>query len=413
MKSKLSSITLFNLAHAFIGFERSMNNMYRSIEEKQSLADPDLQFKQALFDEKTQKYNNPWKTWRRLSPADILRWKIRPIFGTPANEVKLNNDLEKAIDQHITEKKIDVPEQEYFQTRKLDWKKLTENIRYGEVRATWLGHATSLVQFSNGLNVIFDPLLEEYIGEGPNWLRKLVSPPRETELPCIPEDFKLNNVPIHIICISHNHHDHYDPKTIEKFRKVFPDVKVYSPTGTRPGRDGIELDWWSTDSYYFSRKQQTSSRRKPKLSKIRITAVPAQHWSRRGVMDENNALWSGWVIKSAGRKVYYAGDTGYAQFFKEIGMRFKKIHLAILPIGAYLPKWFMNPQHISPEEAVQVFDDVNAKHALGVHWLTFQELANERGVQPVKELEYYKYQRKDPKFKRFQVTPVAKITSYP
>jgi len=333
----------------------------------------------------------------------------------------------RKIYQLVNRKRIIIPDLDSFQTVYLDWKKLKAEVKKNEIRATWLGHATSLVQFSNGLNVLFDPLLEEYMGEGPNWIRKLTAPKRDTKLPCKAEDFKKHGVTIHVICISHNHHDHYDPKTINKLRKDFPNVRVYSPTGTRPGQGGVELKWWSTDFFQLSNVDPSvckTSRCSRRSFNVRITAMPAQHWSRRGIMDENDALWSGWRIYTSRDKksVYFAGDTGYGQFFKEIGERFP-IDLAILPIGAYKPKWFMNPQHISPEEAVQVFDDVKAKHALAVHWLTFQDLANERGVQPIKELEYYKYMRtseekkkktkKDGrKFNNFIATPCAKIVTY-
>jgi L-ascorbate metabolism protein UlaG (beta-lactamase superfamily) len=109
--------------------------------------------------------------------------------------------------------------------------------------------------------------------------------------------------------------------------------------------------------------------------------VPAQHWSRRGLLDENRSLWGGYVIDAGGTRFYFAGDTGYPAAFKEIGKRFPHIDFALLPIGAYEPRWFMRSQHMSPEEAARAFGELGADTLVPMHWGTFQ-LADEPMDEP-------------------------------
>merc|ERR1712066_908536 len=114
------------------------------------------------------------------------------------------------------------------------------------------------------------------------------------------------------------------------------------------------------------------------------------------------------MIEADGVKAYYTGDTGYAQVFEEIAHNFPDITLALIPVGAYTPRWFMSPQHISPEEAVQVFKDVGCKHAIGIHWLTFN-LASDPGLTPVPELRYFK-QKQD--VVNFNLLAVGETATY-
>lgn len=133
-----------------------------------------------------------------------------------------------------------------------------------------------------------------------------------------------------------------------------------------------ELDWWQTYT--------TSD------SKIEVHLVPAQHWSARGLTDRNEALWGGFVLKSGSRRAYFAGDTGYGPFFKDIRQRLGAMDLAILPIGAYEPRWFMKDHHMNPEEAVRAHLDLESKLSLGTHFGTFQ-LTDEGFDEPQQALE--------------------------
>jgi N-acyl-phosphatidylethanolamine-hydrolysing phospholipase D len=108
-----------------------------------------------------------------------------------------------------------------------------------------------------------------------------------------------------------------------------------------------------------------------------VTLTPVQHWSRRSLSDTNQSLWGGFVVQAnshgVARGVFFAGDTGYsAQHFRAIGEKLGPFDLALLPIGAYEPRWFMSAQHVNPQEAVQIHRDIRAKLSVGVHWGTFQ-----------------------------------------
>src|SRR5262249_12921532 len=119
----------------------------------------------------------------------------------------------------------------------------------------------------------------------------------------------------------------------------------------------VELEWW----------QETELPRGGK-----VTLVPAQHWSQRGLTDLNETLWGGYVIDAGGARWYFAGDTGYPAAFAEIGRRLPGIDFALLPIGAYEPRWFMGPQHLSPEDAARAFRDLGARRLVPMHWATFR-----------------------------------------
>jgi L-ascorbate metabolism protein UlaG (beta-lactamase superfamily) len=130
--------------------------------------------------------------------------------------------------------------------------------------------------------------------------------------------------------------------------------------GAYLGRAGIdnavELDWWQAHTLEGG---------------MRIVAVPTQHWSKRSVFDTNRALWLGFVIEHSGQRIFYPGDTGYGSHFSEIRARLGAPDLALLPIGAYLPRWFMRTQHVSPKEAVDAHIAIGARHSMAVHFGTF------------------------------------------
>jgi L-ascorbate metabolism protein UlaG (beta-lactamase superfamily) len=134
-------------------------------------------------------------------------------------------------------------------------------------------------------------------------------------------------------------------------------------------RAATELDWWQSTE----------------LAGASVTYVPSQHFSARGPHDRNRSLWGGFVVEAGGMTVYFAGDSGYSPDFAEIGRRFPDIDLALLPIGAYEPRWFMRPQHMNPEEAVQAHLDLRPRRGIGMHFGTFQ-LTDEAIDAPVQAL---------------------------
>jgi L-ascorbate metabolism protein UlaG (beta-lactamase superfamily) len=235
-----------------------------------------------------------------------------------------------------------------------------------EPRLTWIGHATLLIQM-NGLNVLTDPVFSERVSPF-SW----AGPKRRVALPA-----RLDQLPrIDLVVISHNHYDHLDKQTVEKLvAQPGGSPKFLVPLGVERlvGKWGVTnvqpMDWWD----------------KTGVAGLDVTFVPAQHWSARGLRDRNETLWGGWVMQAGGRSIYFAGDTGYSRHFLEIGAKFPDIDLALLPIGAYEPRWFMRDQHVNPDEAVQAHLDLNAAHSIGMHWGTF-ELTDESLDQPPRDL---------------------------
>lgn len=219
--------------------------------------------------------------------------------------------------------------------------------------AVWLGHSTYLVQIE-GIAFLTDPLFSDYCSPLPVSLLKRRHPPA-LALEELPE--------IGFVLLSHNHYDHLDAKSILALHRQFPDLVFIVPRGVKRWfkRRGIEnvheLDWGG--SY--------------KDKELSITATPAQHFSGRTLWDKNRTLWCGYVVEYKGKTFYFAGDTGYNPVqFKEIGKRWEKIDLSLIPIGTYVPKKFMQPVHISPKEAVEIHCDVGSRLSLGMHWKTFR-----------------------------------------
>ena len=217
---------------------------------------------------------------------------------------------------------------------------------------TWVGHATFLLQVA-GLNVLTDPVFSRRVSPfsfaGPERLAPLGL--SLAELP-----------PIDLVLISHNHYDHLDDSAVKVLAREHPGVTFVVPLGLKSwfAARGIErvleLDWWQDGA----------------VGDARVTALPAQHFSGRGPFDRNATLWCSLLLEVAGQRVYFAGDTGYSKDFADIGAAYPGIDLALLPIGAYEPNWFMRSVHVNPEEAVRMFQDLGAKHAAAMHWGTFR-----------------------------------------
>jgi L-ascorbate metabolism protein UlaG (beta-lactamase superfamily) len=236
----------------------------------------------------------------------------------------------------------------------------------GALRVTFINHATVLIQL-DGVNLLTDPIWSEraspFSFAGP----KRVRPPgiRFEDLP-----------PIDAVLLSHNHYDHLDLPTLARLSAANPSLRIFAGLGLAPflageGIPGVtELDW--------SESAQVAG--------VRLTAAPTQHFSSRGMFDSNGTLWCAWVIGGKGGRVYFAGDTGYGPHFAKTGDAFGPFRLAILPIGAYRPAWFMGPVHENPAEAVAAMKELKARRAIGIHFGTFQ-LTDEGITRPVEELE--------------------------
>jgi L-ascorbate metabolism protein UlaG (beta-lactamase superfamily) len=230
---------------------------------------------------------------------------------------------------------------------------------------TFIGHATFLIQTAAG-NILTDPMYSRRAGPFN------VIGPRRVRQPAVPFD----DLPaISMVLLSHNHYDHCDLRTLRKLAQRFDPV-VITPLGNGAlvRSSGIrrveELDWWQES----------------KTSALPITLTPAQHFSARSPLDRNRALWGGFVLMAGGAQIFFAGDTAYAPFFGDVRQRLGPIDLALLPIGAYEPRWFMQSVHMNPAEAVQAHIDLEASESIGMHFGTFQ-LTTEGVDEPLDALD--------------------------
>jgi L-ascorbate metabolism protein UlaG (beta-lactamase superfamily) len=223
-----------------------------------------------------------------------------------------------------------------------------------EFAVTWIGHATALLQLG-GVNVLTDPMFSERASPV-QWMG-----PRRRQPPGV----LLRELPhIDVVVISHNHYDHLDAASVKALNAQAGGPPLFVvPLGVERwlADEGIKnakaLDWWDSID----------------IRGARIHMVPVQHWSGRAFADRMKTLWGGYVIEAGGKRAFFTGDTGYsAAHFMEIGERLGPIDLALIPIGGYEPRWFMGKQHVNPEEAVQIAQDLKARRALGIHWGTFQ-----------------------------------------
>lgn len=280
-----------------------------------------------------------------------------------------------------------------------------------EPSMTWIGHSTFLIQHS-GLNIVTDPVWSGQLG-----LERRLTPPG------IPME---QMPPVDVVLISHSHYDHL---SVTSLRRLTGPKKLLVPAGLKQKLQlkGFmrveELAWWQSVV----------------IDGVKFTFVPAQHWTRRTPWDMNRSHWGGWVIEPAAPKaadaaagmgaesadrpaaepgtdakrrddpngrpdaaasdlprrpiiaadgaptIYFAGDSGYFRGFADIGERFA-IDVAMMPIGAYEPEWFMGPQHVSPEEALQAFADTDAGWFVPMHYSAFK-LADDTPREALDRLE--------------------------
>lgn len=239
-------------------------------------------------------------------------------------------------------------------------------IALGDARAvvTFIGHATVLIQTPAG-NILTDPMYSQRAGPF-----NMAGPGRMQQPGIALRDLP----PISLVLLSHNHYDHCDISTLRALARRFDPV-VITPIGN--GRlvrsAGIrrveELDWWQH----------------AQVSDLSVTVTPAFHFSARGLFDRNRALWGGFLLTVNQTRMYFAGDTAYGPFFQEIRQRCGHIDVALIPIGAYEPRWFMKSVHINPAEAVRAHMDLMAAKSIAIHFGTFQ-LTTEGFDEPVRAL---------------------------
>lgn len=239
-----------------------------------------------------------------------------------------------------------------------------------ELRLTWVGQATFLIQLP-GLTLLTDPVFSHRASPF-RWLGPRRLSPPGLELDALP--------PVDAVLLSHDHYDHLDAPTVRALRDRFgDDLTWFTPLGYADwlARRGVtrtsELDWWEAD--HLPRGAGAAT----------IRALPARHWTRRRLFDARKRLWCAWSVEWGERRLFFGGDSGFCPAFAEIGERAGPFDVALLPIGAYEPRWFMRSNHMNPEEAAQASRDLGAAATVGMHWGTFR-LTNEPPLEPPRRM---------------------------
>ncbi|MBO0949825.1 MBL fold metallo-hydrolase [Fibrella forsythiae] len=278
--------------------------------------------------------------------ADVLRWQ-------------LNHDISEPWPAYHNDPVGNVPEARVMAN--------ADSTKLSPVRVTYVNHSTMLLQF-DGLNVLTDPIYEKRVSPF-----SFAGPARNC-----PPGIRFEDLPkIDLLLLSHNHWDHLEIGTVKKLA-ARDKPRIICPLGVKAFllQEGVanvtEMDW-----------QQAV----PVNTQTSVHCVPAQHFSGRGMFDRDATLWAGYVIdnKAVG-KLYFAGDSGYGPHFKAIGSQFGPIRLALIPIGAYKPNWFMSPVHVNPTEAVLIHQDVRSVQSVAIHFGTFP-LADDGEGEPVTDLK--------------------------
>ena len=234
----------------------------------------------------------------------------------------------------------------------------------GQAAMTFIGHASFLIQFA-GLTILTDPVFSDRASPV-SW-----AGPRRVR----PPGLALGDLPkIDLILISHNHYDHCDLASLRALAAAPTPAAVTllgnAPLLARAGLAARELDWWDAVD----------------IAGLQITATPARHFSRRNLRDGNCALWGGFMLRASGHQILFAGDSGMGEHWGEIATRLGAPDVALLPIGAYEPRWIMAAVHMNPDEAVRAHVALGARQSIGMHFGTFR-LTDEAIDAPVVDLE--------------------------
>lgn len=236
-----------------------------------------------------------------------------------------------------------------------------------QVKVTFVNHATMLIQ-SLHVTILTDPIWSMRASPFSFYGPKRVRDP----------GIAFDDLPhIDLVLISHNHYDHLDKQTLQQLNHKFHPIYIV-PLGNRVLLHGfgidnnriIELDWWQKYEY----------------KNALVTLLPTQHWSARWLNDKYKTLWGAYGIELENKKIYFAGDAGYSSYFSEVKNKWGRPDIAFIPIGSYLPRWFMKLHHMDPKEAVRAHLDLGSQKSIAMHYGTFQ-LSDEAYDQPIKNLQ--------------------------
>jgi N-acyl-phosphatidylethanolamine-hydrolysing phospholipase D len=289
--------------------------------------------------------------------APLVVWGVRYSNPWPHEEHRVRDVLRWKLGRGPKEERSDAPD---VAAEVVKWRR--EEAPQSGWRVTWLGHAAFLLQ-GGGRNFLVDPMFSSHCAPLPvPGLRREVAPP------CALEELP----DIHAVLLTHSHYDHLDLPTLRALGRGTP-LMVAGGHGKWLARRGFtevtEVPWFGATELA------------PGLT---ATATPAQHFSSRTPFDCNRGHWCGWLIEGAGAKIWHAGDSGYCPAFREIGERLGPVDFAMIPIGAYAPRWIMKPMHMTPEEAVQAFKDARCHRAVAMHWGTFRLTDEPLGEPPLR-----------------------------
>jgi L-ascorbate metabolism protein UlaG (beta-lactamase superfamily) len=301
-------------------------------------------------------------------------------------------------------------EKNKWKERKITQIKPKERNTSDEVVMTYIGHATVLIQIA-GINILTDPVWSPRASPWP-WL----GPKRYTGV-----WVKLEDLPqIDIILLSHNHYDHMDIWALKKLESR-DHPTIYTGLGNkkyledRRIMDVVEMDWW--ESIDYSKKEigdgwaQSISTPIPYLLPTRISFLPAQHFSARGLTDRNKTLWWGFRVEIGSKSLYFAWDTWYGSFVEKIREKYPEgFDYGLIPIWAYKPRWFMAPVHTDPFEGMLIQRDLGIRKSIGIHFGTF-DLADDNQDEPLEDL---KKAKEDPKYKNqiFEIGPSGSVWNW-
>ncbi len=230
--------------------------------------------------------------------------------------------------------------------------KPTQRIFGKEIVVTFVNHATVLIQ-TEGLNILTDPVWSYRVSPFP-----FLGPARYMDA-----GVSLSDLPhIDLILLSHNHYDHMDIRALRRITRrdksmIFTTLGNKKYLTSKKIYNSVEMDWGQSQKF---------------SDEIQIDCVPAQHFAARGLSDRNNTLWAGFVVRTPHGDIYFAADTGYGPFISRIQKMYPAgFRFALIPIGAFEPRWFMHMVHMGPDDALMMFDDLKVKQALAIHCGTF------------------------------------------
>lgn len=263
---------------------------------------------------------------------DLLKWQLS---GNPQKEEKQNDRERLAV----------LDPTDFFNSEK-------DGI-------LWLGHASFFIRL-NGKNILLDPVFGK-----PRFLKSFVDIPSPIE--------KIKR--LDYVLLSHDHRDHCDEESIKQIAQKFPNARFFA---------GLKMNellksWIPNETQTAGWFQQFAL----PDAELKIYFLPVRHWCRRGLFDTNERLWGGFVIAGAGRTIYFSGDSGYGSHYRETAELFPNIDYFLIGIGASKPRWFMEPNHNTPEEALKAATDAGAKTIVPMHFGTF-DLSDEPPGEPLR-----------------------------